>query len=986
MKATWKVFQKALMLGATLLALPLYAQESDDPQTELASFQIADGFEISLFASETNQVIKPIQMRFDALGRIWVICSTVYPQLEPGQIPNDKVLIIEDRNGDGRADKTTIFADGLMIPTGLEIGGGGAYVGHGTELLLLRDNNGDDRADERHVVFRGFGTGDNHQNINSFLWGPGGELWMSQGLHTHSRVETLRGLVRLDQAGLWRFRPGLKKLEGFYGAEHEPQNPWGYVFTDWGEPIVLAGNNSSPIYPVPGLVSRRKTEAPPLIWKKGDGRKVSGGDIVGTTHFPESWQGKLIVGGYINNAVWALKISEDGAGFSIEDFQPLLRSSSRKFRPVDAKFGPDGALYICDWYNPVIGHYQASFRDPDRDKTHGRIWRITARNRPLTPAPALAGKSVPLLVQDLKSKDRWTRQFAKRLLAELPQSTNALHRALGEGTWTDHNLKEALGVFQSLEIVEPSLLRRLAGAADPGARAYAAGVVGLWSEQLPQSFELLRRLIADPEPRVRLQALVAASYFPSAQSMELALQAADLPMDRFLSYAFRQTVFALKPYWLPALKSNQLSLGEKNSRLGALIRADATGDTLEILRELSRSGNVQVATRESYLRILTEIGDGNDLVTILELTDTGLVDRLLPDIQAAAPVSKPERIEAAIQAIQALLKGSAQRRQAGVYLASIWKINELGQNIRELALNESEKLPVRKAALKALENFGGENDRQIIRSFASEPRHSLKPAAIAILSVSAPENAASLASDWLAETTLSDTESVGDTREIFTQFLQRQGGSKVLATALAAKPPTSERARIGMEVISMSGRGHDQLMQVLSRASSSRTFTPPTTPESIRAFAEEVRKNGNGPAGKAVYSRPELGCIACHSINGIGGNIGPNLSALGTAQPAEFIIGAILDPQREVKEGFLSTSVLTKDGNEYQGYLVRQTSEELMLKDVLQNQEIRLARSKVASRKENGSIMPAGLVEGLSSEEFRDLVRYLSELGKSAGK
>src|SRR5438034_6290481 len=238
--------------------------ESDDPAAELASFRIADGFEVNLFASEKDGVAKPIQMRFDPRGRLWVIGSTVYPQIEPGQIPNDKLLILEDTDGDGRCDKTTVFADGLMIPTGIELGNGGAYVGQGTELLHLKDTDGDDKADERRVVLRGFGTGDNHQNINSFLFGPGGELWFSQGLHIRSHVETPWGIVRLEQAGLWRLWPRRLNLQGFYGSEHEPQNPWGFVFTDWGEPNVPAGNHSSPIYPVPGLVLNHRDAAPPV--------------------------------------------------------------------------------------------------------------------------------------------------------------------------------------------------------------------------------------------------------------------------------------------------------------------------------------------------------------------------------------------------------------------------------------------------------------------------------------------------------------------------------------------------------------------------------------------------------------------------------------------------------------------------------------------------------------------------------------------------
>src|SRR6266511_4713259 len=338
---------------------------------------------------------------------------------------------------------------------------------------------------------------------------PCGDFWeVSQGLHIRSHVETPWGIMHLEQAGIWRLWPRRFKLEGFYGSAHEPQNPWGFVFTDWGEPIVLAGNNSSAIYPVPGLVVNHRPDPPALIWKNGNGRKVSGGDIVGTTHFPEAWQGALIVGGYINNAVWTLKITDDGAGFMLEDLPPLLKSTSRSFRPVDVKFRPDGALYICDWCNPIIGHYQASFRHPDRDKTHGRIWRVTAKGRALTEPPRLVEASIPELLSHLSSRDRWTRRFAKRALADraTEQATEALNDWTAKSSLSEHDLAEALGVYQSHETVVPEFLRRLCRATNAGARAYAAGAVGPWSDRLPDPLALLRPLVTDENPRVRLQA------------------------------------------------------------------------------------------------------------------------------------------------------------------------------------------------------------------------------------------------------------------------------------------------------------------------------------------------------------------------------------------------------------------------------------------------------------------------------------------------
>jgi putative membrane-bound dehydrogenase-like protein len=269
----WRTrFPVSLLLLAALPASNAPAADPRDPAVEQASFKAAEGFDVNLFASEAEGVVKPIQIRFDPRGRLWVVGSAVYPQIKPGELPDDKVLILDDRNRDGRieADEVTVLADGLMIPTGLEVTGdaNGCYLGEGPNLWLLRDTDGDGRADQKEIVLRGFGTGDNHQNINSFRWGPGGEIWFCQGLHNLSRVETPWGVQALDQAGIWRFWPRRLKLEGFYGSAAEPQNPWGFVFTDWGEPLELAGNNSSIIYPVPGLTPRHRPDQPTWIWRE----------------------------------------------------------------------------------------------------------------------------------------------------------------------------------------------------------------------------------------------------------------------------------------------------------------------------------------------------------------------------------------------------------------------------------------------------------------------------------------------------------------------------------------------------------------------------------------------------------------------------------------------------------------------------------------------------------------------------------------------
>ena len=551
-----------------LLLLAVLPEQSTaqalSPEEQLAGFKLAPGFEVNLFASESDGVINPIQMRWDERGRLWVSGSKVYPQLRPGEEPDDHVTLLEDTNGDGRADKSTVFADGLMIPTGLEIAAGkgnACYVGEGSKLWLMTDTDDDGRADRREIVLRGFGTGDNHQSINSFRWTPSGELVFCQGLHAFSRVETPWGTSVLNQAGLWRYRPREMRLDGFYGGNNSPHNPWGWVFTKWAQPIVGAGNVGAMWFPAPEMIRGWQGGRRDPIWTAGRGRKTTSLEIVESAHLPAEWQGVLLPTGYINNSVWTLRIDRDGSGLKLvdhPDLPPLIQSRHGSFRPIDIKLGPDGALYVADWYNPIIGHYQVSFRHPDRDKSHGRIWRITAKGRPLLRPPQLASARLPDLFEWLRATDRWPREQAKRLL--FGKETRAVTAGLRE--WykgldarsadLDFALVQALGVYEAHEAVELPLLRRTLASPRPEARAYAVATLARWADRLPADFDVfgtLGRMAVDTDSRVRLAAAVAAGNIARPESLGVIMAVAGQARDAFIETALRAAVAVLKPYW-----------------------------------------------------------------------------------------------------------------------------------------------------------------------------------------------------------------------------------------------------------------------------------------------------------------------------------------------------------------------------------------------------------------------------------------------------
>jgi len=353
------------------------------PEAQLAAFKLHEDFEISLFADESLGIANPIAMHWDHQGRLWVLTTLAYAQLGPGEKPNDKLFILEDTDQDGKADKSSVFADGLDMPTGFALGLGGVYIGEGANLLFLKDTDGDDKADLREVVLAGFGFGDTHQNISNFTWGPDGCLYFCQGLHTYSRVETPWDIVRGDQAGFWRFHPRTLKLEPFCFPSLASQNPCGMTFDNTGA-LFVKSNNRELIYATPGLIpTTNPLNLVPVASIGVTPGKSMGGEFVESPHLPDWIQNHILIAGYYSHRVTAFPLVEDGAGYARVEPVELLVSSHESFRPVEIRIGPDGAIYVADWFNPIIGHYQASLRHPDRDKAHGRIWRLTARDRDL---------------------------------------------------------------------------------------------------------------------------------------------------------------------------------------------------------------------------------------------------------------------------------------------------------------------------------------------------------------------------------------------------------------------------------------------------------------------------------------------------------------------------------------------------------------------------------------------------------------------------
>ncbi len=520
----------------------------------LAKIYVAPGYKIEQFATEEEfeDLANPMQISFDNEGRLWVATMPTYPHYRPGDPkPNDKIIILEDTDGDGKADKQTTFADSLHLPVGIEFAPEGVYVSQGTNLILLRDLDGDDRADSKQIVLSGFDDHDTHHVISAFCADPSGAIYMGEGVFLHTNVETPYGTVRATNGGFYRYAPQRHYLERT--AQLSIPNPWGIAFDEWGQNFFAETSSPNVRWMMPGSVKSRYGVATHksynLIERDHMVRPTSGLEFVSSRHFPDEVQGDLL----INNTIGFLgtkqhKVVDDSTGYELTHRQDLVWSDDGNFRPVDMEFAPDGSLYLIDWHNVLIGHMQHNARDPLRDHVHGRIYRITYPSRPLVEPAEVAGASIETLLENLKLPEYRTRYRTRRELrsrdhAEVLGAINEWVSSLDESDPRyEHHLVEALWVTWGLNQIDESLVRKLLEAEDFRARTAAVRVLRYAGHQIEAQPELLLQAAADPHGRVRLEAIVAASWIDPQDGIPVVEEAGNHALDRWIVHAYQTSL------------------------------------------------------------------------------------------------------------------------------------------------------------------------------------------------------------------------------------------------------------------------------------------------------------------------------------------------------------------------------------------------------------------------------------------------------------
>lgn len=556
-----------------------------------AQFILQEGYEIELFASEIDfPIANPVTITFDPKGRMWLATMPSYPHYYPGNPPDDQIIIIEDTDQDGKADKHTVFADSLYLPLGFELGDGGVYVTQAPDFVFLKDTDGDDQADLRKTLLRGFGTEDSHHSLSAYTWGPDGALYMHMGTFLHSQIETPYGPKRGAYGTTWRYEPRTMKLDSYISYPYA--NPWGNVFTRNGTHLIADVSTGMNYFAPPltvaidypkkhmGMKDFLTAQAKP---------KTCGMEIISSRHFPESAQGNILFNTFIGfQGIKQHKISEEGSGVVAHEVEPLLQSKDRKFRPVDLKFGPDGALYVVDWYDPIIQHGEQSFRDSLRDHTRGRIWRITYKKKETLKPVDLTRLSIDGLLDQLKVYEDRTRYRARIQLREFPE--NLVILALGK--WLkglnpadpkhEYHKLEGLWVCQQFNHPDEELLEDLLNSKDHHVRAAATRVLYYWRQQIEGAEEKLIAMSQDPALRVRLEAIAALSHFKSEASVKALLATTELPVDDYIDYALQESFKHLKPVWMEMFQKDKDFLADDPEKANRLLQPLASEISLDV--------------------------------------------------------------------------------------------------------------------------------------------------------------------------------------------------------------------------------------------------------------------------------------------------------------------------------------------------------------------------------------------------------------------
>ncbi len=994
----------AALMAITLLVVPIPARgqvaalvaptEARTPADERKGFHLPPGFEAQLVAEEPT-INKPMNLAFDDRGRLWVTTTVEYPYpAKDGTKARDRVVVLDDFAPDGRARKATTFAEGLNIPIGvLPLGRGDSALVHSIPAIRRwTDTDGDGKADRSEEMYSSYGFKDTHGMTNAFTWGFDGWIYACHGFSNESTVKGADGKPIVMQSGnTYRMKPDGSHLEYY---THGQVNPFGLAFDPLGN-LYSADCHSRPIYcllPEAYYPSFGKPDdglgfGPEMVQHDHGSTGIGGIVYYAADHFPKSYQDTIFIGNVVTSRINHDTLKWTGSspqGIAQPDF---LVSDDPWFRPVDLELGPDGALYVADFYNRIIGHYEVPLTHPGRDRERGRIWRIVykgtdATSKPLRPGYDGTKESVADLVKDLGDPNLVRRTHAANMLVERDKDVvgaDAVFRAMDD----PYPLRRAHALWV-LQRTGKAHLITLGEAATDRAEVVRVHAMRVFREQdKPEALDRLIPLqgLLDTSPMVRRAAVEALAKHLSIDNLRVVLGSLGGPAgdDPNLRHSTR---ISLRDQLLAA-KDWENTLGDLTDADRRAIADVAPGvhnaESAAYLVSYLKRGGETPENRVRYFRHVARYGGDTEQAAISDLLsayrDRAVLAQLIKavvegeqDRGAALPKEVAKAVDDSIGAM--LAQGQGGEFAIGCDLVKALKLGQFRGPLGKVAADHASKIERREPALLALAAIDGPGAVTLagrILGDASEAAPLRERAAALLAETNRPEARDALVNALPIVPAAIQTS-------IATGLAKTDAGAdRLLATIEAGKASPRVLQERGVEA----NLGARKLAKRPERVAALLKGLPPAEAriqEVIRARMSGFEKASTDLGrGAAAFEKK---CAACHQMAGKGARVGPQLDGVGI-RGAERLLEDVLDPNRNVDQAFRVTSLDLKDGRVVSGLLLREEGETLVLADA-QGKDVRVPRADVERRIVSQlSPMPANWADQIPEPEFADLLAYL---------
>jgi putative heme-binding domain-containing protein len=946
--------------------------EALSPAEAMTRMTLPEGFSVELVAAEPD-IVNPVAMTIDERGRFWITESVEYPRQDAGP-GRDRIKVLESTKGDGHYDKITVFADGLNIPSGIAVGHGGVWVCNSPDILFLQDTHGTGKADKRDVVVTGFGRFDTHELPNSLTWGPDGYLYGLNGVFNEAHIKQHGKEFRFTCA-MFRINPRTRDFELFCEGT---SNPWGIAWDPEGNAFVSACVVDHLWHLTEtGYYQRQGGPYPPYTWilpsiVKHHHQKAAycGLLYMDTDAFPEKYRDKLLMGNIHGGCLNVDSLRRIGSTYIGEAEPDFLTANDAWFMPVSQKIGPDGCLYVLDWYDRYHC-YQDAQRDPAGiDRLHGRLYRISYKGTPHAGKIDLGRETGSHLVERLKSPNIYYRETAQRLLAERnsPEARPLLQRLVLDSNAPHKARMHALWALIGAGPLDKQFHLKLFADTDPSIRAWAARAAGNQTSQQAKTDPAIESqvvsLAGDSSADVQLQVAIATAKIKRENGVSTLLAVLSRSgVDPLIRAIVWQNVSPLIEHHADDVIR---AVSESKELLGSSAFADFMPRFIErVLGRDSRDVGPIVS-------LLSMVSEGPHRDSAANRKCLALLAAKIQDHELSGPPL--DELKTRIEPLLAqIIAGSTSNPNYldAAFLAATWKDPVAIAAVRKTLMASDQPDGRRVEALRALLAARDHSTLDSVAGIFADARQSSVVFRAAVLGALGTSEDSRVAEIVLGKFQQLEPELQPRAIELLTQ---RPEWAKLLLEAIGRKEVPAESLNVNQVQRLLASRDKELVALIAAKWGAVRTERNPEREKVVADVRKLLQtKHGDAAAGQLVFKKV---CGQCHKIHGEGQDVGPDITANGRAS-FDQLLSNVLDPSLVIGAGYQARLVITRDGRSLTGLVAEDSPERIVLKEQGGKLDT-IPRADVDSITVSKlSLMPEGLEKQLTEKELVDLFEFL---------